>query len=441
MKKTSYFCIRNSMTKDDMKKLVLALTMLPMLVQGQTLEECQQAAEKNYPLIQQYGLVEKTTQLTVANIQKGWLPQVSASAQATYQSDVMAWPDGLKTMLSGMGVNVKGLKKDQYRVGIDVQQTIYDGGVIGSQKRIAREQGKVQAAQNEVNLYNVRKRVNEMYFGLLLLDEQIKLNNDLQTLLAGNESKLKSMTERGTAAESDLQNVRAERLNAVQKATELASQKQMLLRMLSTFCGIEVNNIQKPQMKAEDGGLMADNHRPELKALDAQIGVLNAQEKALNAALMPKVGLFAQGYYGYPGLNMFEDMMRHKWSLNGIVGARVTWNIGALYTRKNDKAKLQLQRDMTENNREVFLFNNNLEQIQQHENIARYQKLMAQDGEIISLRQAVRKAAESKLAHGIIDSNDLVREINQEHAACVQQSVHEIEMLKEIYDNKYTTNN
>ena len=415
--------------------------MLPMRVLGQTLEECQQAAEKNYPLIQRYGLIEKTTQLTVANIQKGWLPQVSASAQATYQSDVMAWPDGMKTMLSGMGVDVKGLKKDQYRVGIDVQQTIYDGGVIGSQKRIAREQGKVKSAQNEVSLYNVRKRVNEMYFGLLLLDEQIKLNNDLQTLLAGNENKLESMTERGTAAESDLQNVKAERLNAVQKATELASQKQMLLRMLSTFCGIEVNNIQKPQVKAEDGGLMADNHRPELKALDAQIDVLNAQEKALNAALMPKVGLFAQGYYGYPGLNMFEDMMRHRWSWNGIVGARVTWNIGALYTRKNDKAKLQLQRDMTENSREEFLFNNNLEQIQQHENVERYQKLMAQDGEIISLRQAVRKAAESKLAHGIIDSNDLVREINQEHAACVQQSVHEIEMLKEIYDHKYTTNN
>ena len=436
------------MTKDDMKKLFLALTMLPMLVQGQTLEECQQAAEKNYPLIQQYGLIEKTTQLTVANIQKGWLPQVSTTAQATYQSDVTAWPDEMKTMMSGMGIDMKGLTKDQYRVGIDVQQTIYDGGVIGSQKRIVHEQGKVQAAQNEVNIYNVRKRVNEMYFSLLLIDEQIKLNNDLQTLLAGNERKLESMTKRGTAAKSDLQNVKAERLNAIQKATELASQKQMLQRMLSTFCGIEINNIQKPQVKADGGGLMAEgrglmgeNHRPELKALDAQIGVLNAQEKALNAALMPKVGVFAQGYYGYPGLNMFEDMMRHKWSLNGIIGARVTWNIGALYNRKNDKAKLQLQRDMTENNREVFLFNNNLEQIQQHENIARYQKLMAQDGEIISLRQAVRKAAESKLAHGIIDANDLVREINQEHAAYVQQSMHEIEMLKEIYDNIYTTNN
>ena len=426
---------------EDMKKLVLGLTMLPLLALGQTLEECQQAAERNYPLIQQYGLIGKTTELTVSNIQKGWLPQVSASAQATYQSDVVSWPSEVKTMMNGMGINMKGLKKDQYRVGIDVQQTIYDGGVIGSQKRIAREQGKVQAAQNEVNIYNVRKRVNEMYFGLLLIDEQIKLNSDLQTLLAGNERKLESMTKRGTAAESDLQNVKAERLNAVQKATELASQKQMLQRMLGTFCGIEINNLQKPQVKVDGINLTSENHRPELKALDAQIGVLNAQEKALNAALMPKVGVFAQGYYGYPGLNMFEDMMRHQWSLSGIVGARLTWNIGALYTRKNDKAKLQLQRDMTENSREVFLFNNNLEQIQQNENIERYQKLMAQDGEIISLRQAVRKAAESKLEHGIIDANDLVREINQEHAACVQHSVHEIEMLKEIYDNKYTTNN
>ena len=424
-----------------MNKLILALIMLPMPALGQTLEECQQAAEKNYPLIQQYGLIEKTTELTVANIQKGWLPQVSVQAQATYQNKVVAWPDEMRPMMSGMGINMEGLKKDQYRVGIDVQQTIYDGGVMGSQKRIAREQGKVQEAQNEVNIYNVRKRVNEMYFGLLLIDEKIKLNTDLQTLLEGNERELESMTERGTAAESDLQSVRAERLNAVQKGIELESQKQMLLRMLSTFCGLEVKEVSKPQATAEDGGLMAENRRPELRALDAQIGVLNAQEKALNAALMPKIGAFAQGYYGYPGLNMFEDMMRHQWSWNGIVGARLTWNIGALYTRKNDKAKLQLQRDMTENSREVFLFNNNLEQIQQHENIERYQKLMVHDGEIISLRQAVRKAAESKLTHGIIDVNDLVREINQEHAACVQQSVHEIEMLKEIYDNKYTTNN
>ena len=423
-----------------MKKILLGITMLPMLALAQTLDDCQQAAEQNYPLIRQYALIEKTTLWTVANIQKGWLPQVAAQAQATYQTDVAAWPDQMKAMTAAMGIDIKGLTNDQYRLGIDVQQTIYDGGTIGSQKAVAREQGKVQAAHNEVNIYAVRKRVNEMYFSLLLIDEQIKLNGDLQTLLAGSERKLEAMTRRGTAAQSDLQSVRAERLLAQQKATELASQRQMLLRMLSTFCGIEVKEATKPATPAALPQPQAVR-RPELKALDAQIGLLNAQERALDAALMPKVGIFAQGFYGYPGLNMFDDMMRHKWSLNAIVGARLTWNIGALYTRKNDKARLQVQRDMTENTREVFLFNNNLEQIQQDENIARYQKLMARDGEIIALRQAVRKAAESKLAHGIIDVNDLVREINQENAACVQQSVHEIEMLKEIYDNRYTTNN
>ena len=426
-----------------MKKLFLSLMILPMMVTAQTLEECQQAAERNYPLIRQYGLIEKTTELTVANIRKGWLPQVSASAQATYQSDVVAFPEQMQAVYQQMGLNMKGLTKDQYRVGIDVSQTIYDGGAISSQKAVARGQGKVQAAQNEVNIYNVRKRVNEMYFSLLMLDEQILLNHDLQELFNGNEQKLASMVRRGTAAESDLQNVKAERLNVVQQATSLESQKRMLQRMLSTFCGIEVKEVAKPALQAS--ALTSPQReavaRPEMRLFDAQLNLADAQEKALNSAMMPKLGLFAQGFYGYPGLNMFEDMMRRDWSLNGIIGARLTWNIGALYTRKNDKAKLQLQRDMTESNREVFLFNNKLEQIQQNEDIARFQKLMADDEEIITLRSAVRKAAESKLSHGIIDVNDLVREINAENAARVQQSMHEIEMLKQIYDNKFTTNN
>lgn len=426
-----------------MKRSVFILSFLHFLMVSagaQTLEECQQAAEKNYPLIRQYGLIEKTTKLTVSNIQKGWLPQVSATAQATYQSDVTAWPDEMKTMLNTMGVNVKGLKKDQYRVGVDVQQTIFDGGVISSQKEVAREKGNVEKAQNEASLYQVRKRVNEMYFGLLLIDEQIQLNKDLQELLAGNEKKLASMLKQGTAAESDYNNVKVERLNVIQQATSLQSQRNALARMLSVFCGLEIRQAEKPIVPIAVAQQQTQQ-RPELKAIDAQLRLADAQEKALNAALMPKFGVFAQGFYGYPGYNMFEDMMKHDWSWNGMIGARLSWNIGALYTRKNDKAKIQLQRETAEVNRDVFLFNNNLEQIQQNENIERYRKLMADDEEIITLRSAIRKAAESKLSHGIIDVNDLVKEINSENAARVQQSVHEIEMLKEIYDLKYTTNN
>ena len=406
-------------------------------IQAQTLDECQQAAERNYPLIKRMDLIRQTTDLNVGNIQKGWLPQLSVMAQSTYQSDVTAFPYEMQALYKQMGISMEGLRKDQYRVGIDVQQLVFDGGAIRNQKEMARLQGVVESAQNEVSMYSVRQRVNEMYFALLLLDEQILLNKDLQALLNGNEKKLASLYKKGTAAEVDYLNVKAERLNVEQQMTSLQSQRQTAARMLSVFCGIEVKKLVKPEVV----GTSAENNRPELRLIDSQIRLANAQEKALHSALLPRLGVFASGFYGYPGYNMFEDMMHRKWSLNGMVGARLTWNIGAFYTHKSDKAKLKLMRQSAENSREVFLFNNNLEQIRQDENISRYRKLMAEDEEIISIRSSIRKAAESKLAHGIIDVNDLVREINAENATRVQRSVHEIEMLKEIYNQKYTKNN
>ncbi len=423
----------------NMKKIMISLALI-ILSSGswaQTLEECQQAAEKNYPLIKQYGLIAKTTQLTVKNIQKGWLPQVTASAQATYQSAVTAWPESMQSIYQQMGLNMKGLRKDQYKIGVDLQQTIYDGGAISSQRNIAQQEGKVQEAQTETNLYQVRRRVNEMYFSLLLLNEQIQLNEDVKILLLSSEKKISAMVKGGTAATSDLDNVRAERLSVEQQNENLKQQKQMLQRMLSVFCGLEVNNTQKP---APVQIVSSVNNRPEMRLYNSQLELTEAKEKALDIQLRPKLGLFAQGFYGYPGLNMFEDMMNRKWSLNGIVGIKLSWNVSAFYTHKNDKARLSAQREMIENAREVFIFNNKLEEIQQNENINRYQTMMKSDDEIIVLRTNVRKAAESKLTHGIIDVISLLREINNENAAKTQQSIHEIDMLKEMYNLKYTNN-
>ena len=423
----------------NMKKIMISLALI-ILSSGswaQTLEECQQAAEKNYPLIKQYGLIAKTTQLTVKNIQKGWLPQLTASAQATYQSAVTAWPESMQTMYQQMGLNMKGLRKDQYKISVDLQQTIYDGGAISSQRNIAQQEGKVQEVQTETNLYQVRRRVNEMYFSLLLLNEQIQLNEDVKALLQSSEKKLSAMVKGGTAATSDLDNVRAERLSVEQQNENLKQQKQMLQRMLSVFCGLEVNNTQKPAPVQIASSV---NHRPEMRLYNSQLELTEAKEKALDTQLRPKLGLFAQGFYGYPGLNMFEDMMNRKWSLNGIVSIKLSWNVSAFYTHKNDKARLSAQREMIENAREVFLFNNKLEEIQQSENINRYQTMMKSDDEIIVLRTNVRKAAESKLTHGIIDVISLLREINNENAAKTQQSIHEIDMLKEMYNLKYTNN-
>lgn len=422
-----------------MKKKIIsfALIMMGTAIQAQTLEECQLAAEKNYPMIKQYDLISQTTQLTVKNIQKGWLPQIAIAAQATYQSDVTSWPESMKGTFQQLGINMKGLSKDQYKIGIDLQQTIYDGGTISSLRSIARQEEKVQKAQVETNLYQVRKRVNEMYFSLLLLNEQIKLNDDVKALLLSSEKKLASMLKGGTIATSDFENIRAERLSVEQQNESLKSQQQMLQHLLSTFCGIKVSNVQKP---APFETTISTNKRPEMLLFDNQLQLSSVKEKALNSQVRPKLGIFAQGFYGYPGLNMFEDMMNRKWSLNGIIGVKLSWNVGALYSLKNDKAKLRLQREMTENAREIFLFNNQLEEIQQNENIKRYHTMKQTDDEIIMLRTNIRKAAESKLSHGIIDINNLLREINNENAAKIQQTIHDIEMLKEMYNLKYTNN-
>ena len=421
-----------------MKRLLfIIVTFMAFTGMAQTLEECQQAAERNYPLIKQYDLIARTTDYTVANIRKAWLPQVTAGAQATLQSDVAAWPEQMQAMLNQMGVDLKGLKKDQYRVGIDLNQTLYDGGAIGSQAAVARAQGDVETAQTAVNLYAIRQRVNEMYFSLLLLDENISLTQVMQEQLVASEKKLQSMFKHGTAAQSDYDAIRAERLGLDQQLTSLKSRRQAMARMLSAFCGIEVTNPVKPA--ATDVSLAA-NHRPELALFDSQLRLADARDRQLNAQLMPHINLFATGFYGYPGYNMFEDMMRHRWSLNGLVGVKLNWNIGALYTRKGDKAKLDLQRQMVEANRETFLYNNRLDQIRLDEELSLYRELAQQDAEIIDLRSSVRKAAESRLNHGIIDVNDLIKEINNEHAARVTRSTHEIEALKRIYDIKFTMN-
>ena len=423
-----------------MRKKLLLLSVLAVLfpaVRAQSLEECRQAAEHNYPIIRQYDLIARTTELTVRNIQKAWFPQISVTAQGSYQNKVTAWPENLQGLFAQMGLQLQGLSRDQYKVGIDVRQTLFDGGTIGSRREIARGEGAVQAAQTEVDLYKIGQRVHEMYFGLLLLDEQLRLNADANALLRSNEQQLAAMLKSGTASAGDFENVKAERLSAEQQQTELLSQRQTLQRLLSLFCGIPVDSIRQPAVPNLTSG---ENKRPELRLFDRRLQLTDAQEKALDAQLLPQLGFFAQGYYGNPGLNLFEDMMKRRWSWNGIAGLKLTWNLSALYTHRNEKSKLRVQRELIENARQQFLFNNQLDETQQSENVRRFRAIAQRDGEIIALRTAVRKAAESKLAHGIIDVNGLLREINKENAAKTQQAIHEIDMLKAMYDLKFSHN-
>ena len=411
---------------------LLSALVLPAWSQT-SLSDCQEAAARNYPLIRKYDLIRQTTTYTVANLNKGWLPQVSALAQATWQNRVAQLPDALGGMMTSMGYAPEGLKKDQYKVGIDVSQTIWDGGRIRNRKQMENRLGDVQTAEENVTMYAVRGRVNELFFSVLATDERMKATDDLLTLLAANEQKLSAMLRNGVATQSDVDAVKAERMKAMQQQTELKGVRRTALQMLSLFCGYEVQMLSKPPV-AEVAQAV---ERPELQLIDRRIQWTEAAERTLKADLMPRLSVFVQGYYGYPSYNMFDDIMTHRWRLNGLIGARLTWNIASLYTHKNEQRKLESQRRMAENSREVFLFNNSIEQVRQRQLMETYRQLMADDEEIIRLRGAVRKAAESKLDHGIIDVNQLIQELTRENDARNRRSAHEMEMLKALYDLRF----
>ena len=428
--------------KPSARLLSATLCLAALLpARAQTLEQCHEAAERNYPLIKRYALTEQTAGLTVANIEKGWLPQVSAYAQGTVQNRVVTLPEAMTRLMTSQGMQVDGLAKTQYKIGVDVAQTLYDGGRMRGQKAVARRRQTVDEAQNRVGLYAVRQRVDDLYFGLLLLDDKRQLNLDLQRLLTSSERQLAAMVRAGTAATSDLDAVRAERIGARQQAVELETQQAALRQMLALFTGLDIGSLSRPEAGTAAGTPnAADCHRPELLLTEARLSLLDARQRALDTQLRPALAAFAQGYYGYPGLDMYRDIMRRTPSLNALVGVKLSWNIGALYTRRNDRARLGLERQTAENDRELFLFNNRLEATRQQADIDKYRRLQEQDDEIIRLRTDVRRAAESKLAHGIIDVNNLVREINAENQARLQRSIHELEMLREIYRLRHTLN-
>lgn len=332
------------------------------------------------------------------------------------------------------------MDKDQYRIALDLNQIIWDGGNLKAQKENVTAQGEIQTKQTDVDMYNIRERINNLYFGILLIEDKIRLNQDLQTLLQSNYDKLESMLQNGTAMQADVNAIRAEYLKTNQQLTELTSMRQSFQQILTLFIGKQVTantTLLKPNATLP---ISLENLRPELQMFDAQLQQTEAQRRLLNSEVRPRLSLFAQGFYGYPGYNMFEDMFNHDFSLNGLVGVRLSWNISKLYTHKNNKRKLVLAQNQIENAREVFLFNNQLQSTQEQEAIERYRKMMSEDDEIIRLRTSVRQAAEAKLKHGVIDVNNLLQEITRENQARTNQSSHEIEMLKHFYELRHTVN-
>lgn len=424
-----------------MKRIILSILFAGFsasVFAQMTLETCQELAREHYPEVKQYDLIRLTEQYDLSNAARAWLPQLSLSAQATWQNEVPEFPEALSGMLSRAGVTIPGLKKDQYKVGLELNQTIWDGGKSNADKRLARTEAAEQRAMTDVDLYTLKKRVNELYFGILLLEEKLSQTYRTIALLESNLDKMRSLVTNGTALASDADAVEAELLTARQRATQIEASRTSYRKMLELFIGEPLQeNLLRPEFEE-----MATTEltRPELALFDARKKTLSAREALIKSSTRPKFGFFAQGYYGYPSMDYFASMMSNEWRWNLLTGIRMSWNFGAYYTKKNSLNKLRTAQQSIDLQRDVFRFETDLQISQETGDIARLRKTIADDARIVSLRQSVREAAESKLRNGIIDTNDLLQKITDEAAARSAQSVHEIELLKALYELKHTIN-
>lgn len=413
--------------------LIVLIRVNIMFVSAQiiTIDECQVKAEANYPAIAQYDVIEKTKEFNIANANKAYLPQGTLSAQSTWQSDVPS------ISLNVPELKIPTIDRDQYRIVAELSQLIWDGGRTLAKKKNLEANAALEKKQLESGIYTLRERVNNLYFGILLMKGQLNQLEIFETELQRNYDNTQVYVQNGLANENDLHVVKVEQLKTGQQRINLESNLDAYVRMLSVMIGEQLDT-DAVFVKPEPASTLISPiiNRPEIKTFEAQRNVIETQKSLVNAMIKPTIGAFVQGGYGKPGLNMFDN----KFTSYFIGGVRFSWNFGNLYTLKNDRKKIDLQKRSVDTQREVFLHNLNIVIPQQQIEIEKFRKTMKDDDEIIGLQTQIREASEVKVKNGIMTISDLMKEINAEQAAKQAKTLHEIQYLMAVYTLKYTTN-
>jgi outer membrane protein TolC len=395
-----------------------------------SLDNCLEMAKQNYPLIKQYTLIEKTKEYSIANAQKGYLPQFNVAGQATYQSDVTRVPISLPN------VDIPTMSKDQYRLYGEVSQSITDLFTVKDQKEYINANSEIETQKTEVELYKIRERINNLYFGILLIDAQIKQTELLKKDIQSGIEKTNVAIANGVALKSTADNLKAELLKADQRTIELKATRKGYADMLALFIGnpIDENTVlEKPHRQM----LTNTINRPELKLFDLQKKSFDVQEKLITAKNLPRLSAFFQGGIGRPGLNMLDNDLKGYY----IGGLRLSWNITGFYTYKNEKKMLANNQSMIDIQRETFLFNTNLTLKQQNADITKMQDLIETDKSIVTLRESVKNTTQNQLTYGTATTNDYLIAVNAEDQAKQSLILHEIQLLMTEYNAQTTAGN
>ncbi|MEX6688366.1 TolC family protein [Danxiaibacter flavus] len=398
-----------------------------------TIEECYTLARNNFPQIKKLDLISKSSNYSLENASKLYLPQVSVNGQASYQSPTVTFPD----ILPGVpGHVLPQLSKDQYKVTADVSQLIYDGGNISNQKELIRANTASQQQSVEVALYSIKERVNQIFFAILLMDQQLRQNEIRKSNLQNSADKAAAAFEYGTAFRSNVDELKAEVISADMTSIDFVSTRTAYVKMLGILIGKELDDSTKlvmPELKTTGPEI----NRPELKLYDLQRNALDVEERRLKTDHTPKFSAFAQGGYGRPTLN-FVDNSFGTWYM---VGAKFTWNIGSFYTLKNNKLNLDINRQTIEAERETFLYNTKISLQQQDGEVIKYQQLLKKDIGAVELRTSVRKSAEAQLANGVITTHDYIAQVNAEDQSRQLLILHQVQLLQAQYKINYTSGN
>ena len=394
-----------------------------------SIETCYEKARANYPLIKQYDLIEQAKTYNIAATNKNWLPQLSLTGKISWQSDVTTFPERFLEMIDNMGITgVAFPTKDQYNAALNLSQVLWDGGIMATQKKMATVNAEVSREQTNVNLYPLYSQINQLYFNILTLNEQLKQNQLFIEELERNYKMIESYIENGIALRSDLDNVKVSILDAKQRATEMKSYQKAGMAVLSAFIGETIVNpteLVRPQLTETQSGI-AD--RPELRLFSAQSKQFEIQSQMLYTKGMPRIALFATGAVGNPGLNMFKSGFVPYF----IGGVNLSWNFGGLYTMQDDKRNLSNLQKNIEIQKEVFLFHTNQKITQQNSDIEKLKDLIKHDEEIIELRTRIKNTSAAKVENGTLTVSDYLRDVTNENIARQIKTLHELNLLQTV---------
>lgn len=397
-------------------------------IQTLTLEQCYDLARKNYPLIKQQSLIQNASDYSVDNIVKGNLPQITLNGQASYQTDVTRLPVEIP------GMEVPYLDKDQYQIYAEINQKVFDGNKTWRQIKIEEARQEIEQSQLEVQLYDIYNRVSQLYFGILLIKEQVQQNalqeQDIQLAM----DKVQTRIQNGLAIESDYHTLKANLLSVQQRTTELNALKKAYYQMLGMFIGAQVSddtNLLKPR---ENFTTDIEINRSELELINKQMELMDLQSSLLSTKVAPNLSIFARAGYGKPGLNMLSN----EFDAYLLGGVRLQWPLFSFYTNNSEKQINQIEKDKLLTQKETFLFNTNMEVANQNTEIRKYQDLLAMDDDIIDSYGQVKQTSLFKLDNGTIDVNDYLRDVNQESMAIQNKLLHEVKLLMAIEDLRIT---